>query len=61
MHGTRDRADLMLPTVNDYIRICKRYDKHCVFELKNAVDLVAGELGISTNTVYFHLRNVAKK
>ena len=36
MDGTRDRADLMLPTVNDYIRICKRYDKHCVFELKNA-------------------------
>jgi len=34
-------------------------DRH-VFELKNAVDLVAGELGISANTVYFHLRNFAK-
>ena len=36
MDGTRDRADLMLPTVTEYIRICKRYEKHCVFELKNA-------------------------
>ena len=36
MDGTRDRADLMLPTVTEYIRICKRYGKHCVFELKNA-------------------------
>lgn len=32
-----------------------------VFSLKNAIDLVAAELGISSHTVYFHLRNLAKK
>lgn len=31
-----------------------------VFELKNAVELVANHLGISVNTVYFHLRNLTK-
>lgn len=36
MDGTQDRADLMLPSVTEYIRICKRYDKLCVLELKNA-------------------------
>ena len=36
------------------------YHRH-VFELKNAVDLVANELNISSNTVYFHLRNLSKK
>lgn len=34
--GTTDRADLMLPNVVEYIRICKRYDKLCVLELKNS-------------------------
>ncbi len=32
-----------------------------VFELKNAIDQVAAELGISSHTVYFHLRNLAKE
>ena len=36
MDGTKDRGDLMLPTVTEYIRICKRYEKHCFFEFKNA-------------------------
>lgn len=31
-----------------------------MFELKNAVENVAAELEISVNTVYFHLRNLAK-
>lgn len=36
MDGTLERADLMLPSVIEYIRICKRYGKLCVLELKNA-------------------------
>lgn len=34
--GTKDRGDLIIPTVTEYIRICKRYEKHCFFEFKNA-------------------------
>ena len=30
-----ERGDLMLPTLEEYIRICKYYDKYCVLELKN--------------------------
>lgn len=30
------RGDLVLPTLDEYIRICKRYEKVCVLELKNA-------------------------
>jgi len=31
------RADLVLPTLEEYISICKRYDKIAVLELKNAM------------------------
>lgn len=33
----RGRADLMMPTVEEYIGICKRYGKTCVFEFKNVL------------------------
>lgn len=29
------RADLRIPTLEEYVRICKRYDKICVLELKH--------------------------
>lgn len=35
--GTRSRGDLMMPTVEEYIGICKRYEKTCVFEFKNVL------------------------
>lgn len=35
LDGKRGRADLRMPTVEEYIGICKRYDKICVFEFKN--------------------------
>ena len=28
------RSDLRIPTLEEYIRICKKYGKHCVLELK---------------------------
>ena len=34
--GERDRADLRPTTLENYIKICKRYEKHCVLELKTA-------------------------
>lgn len=39
----------------EVIRILYR---HKVFDIKNAVELVADGLNISINTVYFHLRNI---
>lgn len=33
--GTTGRPDLRLPTPQEYIRICKKYEKVCVLELKN--------------------------
>ena len=32
---THDRADLVPCTLENYISICKRYEKHCVLELKS--------------------------
>lgn len=31
------RSDLVIPSLDEYIRICKRYDKKAVLELKNAM------------------------
>lgn len=31
----RIRGDLKIPTLSEYIRICKQYEKACVLELKN--------------------------
>lgn len=33
--GTKDRADLRPCTLENYISICKKYEKHCVLELKS--------------------------
>ncbi len=33
--GEKGRVDLRIPTLRDYIRICKKYDKKCVLELKD--------------------------
>lgn len=33
--GTKNRADLRLPTLENYISICKKYGKHAVLELKS--------------------------
>lgn len=35
MDNKRGRADLVIPTLEEYILICKRYDKVCILELKN--------------------------
>ena len=31
---TQDRGDLIIPSMSEYISICKKYDKKCVLELK---------------------------
>lgn len=35
LDGTRSRGDLVIPTLEEYINICKRYGKVCICELKN--------------------------
>lgn len=32
--GTRTRTDLRIPTLREYIAICKKYEKNCVLEFK---------------------------
>lgn len=36
--GMLGRRDLVIPDLADYINICKKYEKECVLELKNAFD-----------------------
>lgn len=36
--GTKSRCDLRLPTLEEYIGICKKYEKYAVLELKNAFE-----------------------
>jgi len=33
--GVKGRNDLVMPELSEYIRICKKYEKVCVLELKN--------------------------
>lgn len=33
--GKRGRKDLVLPSLAEYVQICKKYEKTCVLELKN--------------------------
>lgn len=35
--GVTERADLFLPTLEEYLSICKKYDKQAVLELKNSM------------------------
>lgn len=33
--GEQGRCDLRIPTLDEYVKICKKYEKICVLELKN--------------------------
>ena len=35
LDGRGTRCDLRVPTLTEYVRICKKYDKTCVLEVKN--------------------------
>lgn len=34
-YGIRNRPDLVIPNLKEYVSICKKYEKECVLELKN--------------------------
>lgn len=57
---TVENNPTILPSARNK-EVIRLLDSWHVFDLKNAIDLVAAELGISSHTVYFHLRNLAKK
>ena len=35
LDGTTDRKDIRIPFLSEYIKICKKYEKTCVLEIKN--------------------------
>ena len=45
----KDRSDLLLPSLAEYIGICKYYEKEAVLELKNAFEEQYGPLTIGGN------------
>ena len=56
--GTKDRADLRPCTLENYISICKKYDKHCVLELKSPFTDEETERYIDIIRKYEYLDNV---
>ena len=68
--GTKGRADLRAPSLENYISICKKYEKQCVLELKSVfteeetaayIDLIRG-LGYleSVTFISFIYENLVK-
>lgn len=39
--GEKSRSDLRIPLLREYVRICRKYEKTCVLELKNRMDPAA--------------------
>lgn len=66
--GTFDRYDLMMPTLQEYIKICKRYGKVCVLEFKGGYSVedmervltIIREMDYADNMIYisFSLDNL---
>ena len=58
MDGTKDRYDLRLPSLENYITICKRYEKVCVLELKSQFTPEETQKIIELIEKYDYLANV---
>ncbi len=52
--GKKGRTDLRIPSLEEYIQICKKYDKYCVLELKGSytTEGVQGIIDIINNEEY---------
>lgn len=56
----KTRSDLAIPTLSEYIRICKKYEKTAVLELKNPIEKkdikkiigIIHKLGYPKNTIF---------
>ncbi|MBE6559097.1 MAG: hypothetical protein E7661_08860 [Ruminococcaceae bacterium] len=58
MDGTKDRYDLRLPSLENYISICKRYEKVCILELKSQFTLEETQKIIELIEKYDYLADV---
>ena len=56
--GSRDRADIRPCTLENYISICKKYEKHCVLELKSVFTDEETAAYIEKIKKYDYLENV---
>ena len=56
--GTKCRADLRPTTLENYIAICKKYEKHCILELKSDFTNEEIEKIIEIINSYEYLENV---
>ena len=66
--GKKGRTDLRMPTLQEYIQICKKYEKEAVLELKNTfvrddivkiIDIIRGEEYLENVTfISFSLENM---
>ena len=54
-------SDLSVPMTQKNKKIITILYHHGIFKLKNAVQVISGELGISKNTVYLHIRTLEEK
>lgn len=55
--GVKDRADLRLSTPENYLKICKKYEKHSVLELKSEFTMEEIKQIIDTVKSYDYLEN----
>lgn len=56
--GKKDRADLRPCSLDNYIKLCKKYEKHCVLELKSAFTDEETQSFIDIIKEYDYLENV---
>lgn len=56
--GTKNRPDLRVATLENYISICKKYEKHCVLEIKPEFSLEDTEAYINIIKKLDYLDNV---
>ena len=52
------RGDLRIATLEEYLRICKKYEKHCVIEIKVELTPVQATKIIETVEAFYSLENV---
>lgn len=52
------RGDLRIATLAEYLRICKKYDKHCVIEIKVELTPVQASKIVETVEKFYDLKHV---
>lgn len=58
LDGSLNRQDIRIPLLIDYIKICKKYDKTCVLEVKNAFSLENLKKMVEEITLAEYIENV---